>query len=65
VREKVGEQQAMSAHDGAPRPPDAVARGEVAGPEAAEDVGEHVVRQDFRQIHGFRATLTADKRLRE
>jgi hypothetical protein len=52
VRQEVREQQPMSVNDGTPRLAHAAGRGEVAGPEAAEDVGDHVVRQGFRRIHG-------------
>jgi hypothetical protein len=56
TREDVGKQQAVGVDDGEPRLADAAGRGEVAQQEAAEDVGERVVCQGFRRIHGFCAT---------
>jgi hypothetical protein len=54
VREDVREQQAMGVDDGAPGLPDAAGGSEIPRRQAAEDGGDHVIRQGSCLIHGFR-----------
>jgi hypothetical protein len=49
-REKVGPQEAAAVHGVAPSLADASDGGEPARRDAAEDLGEHVVRQTFQLI---------------
>jgi hypothetical protein len=54
VGEQVREHQPVGVNDVVPQLPYTAGGGEVAWPEAAEYVGDGVVRQDLRMIHGFR-----------